>query len=354
MKKILLIEDNLEVRENTAEILELSNYKVVVAENGKKGVEAAKQELPDLIICDIMMPELDGYGVLRLLGKDPKTAGIPFIFLSAKAEKEDLRKGMGMGADDYLTKPFDDMELLDAIEVRLKKNEMLKGDFKKDVEGLSDFIETAKTVGDLSKLTTNPKRTIQVPKKQIIYYEGAYPNYVYFLNKGKVKTSKHDRLGNEFIINLFKEGEFFGFVDILENTDYTESAEALEDSEICQIPRDEFNALLYQNRDIAHKFIQLLSNNIAEKEERLLKLAYNSVRKRVADTLVQLQDKYKDKDQKEPFTITLQRDNLSALVGSSKETVIRMLSELKDDGLVKISGSKITILNYEKLKSLKN
>ena len=81
MKKILLIEDNLEMRENTAEILELANYEVVTAENGKVGVEKAKAVLPDLIICDIMMPELDGYGVLYYLGKDPKTAAIPFIFL---------------------------------------------------------------------------------------------------------------------------------------------------------------------------------------------------------------------------------------------------------------------------------
>lgn len=354
MKKILLIEDNVEVRENTAEILELANYHVITAENGRRGVEEAKRELPDLIICDIMMPELDGYGVLRLLSKDPQTAGIPFIFLSAKAEKEDLRKGMGLGADDYLTKPFDDMELLDAIEVRLKKNEMLKNEFRKNAEGLNDFLEAAKAVGELEKLTTNPKRTIRIPKKQIIYNEGAYPNFVFFLNKGKVKTSKFDYIGNEFIVSLYKEGDFFGFIDILENSNYTESAETLEESEIVQIPRDEFNTLLFQNREISNKFIKLLSNNIAEKEERLLKLAYNSVRKRVADTLIMLQEKYKTEGEENPFTISMQRDNLSAIVGSSKETVIRMLSEFKDEGLVQISGSKITILNPEKLKKLKN
>lgn len=354
MKKILLIEDNQEVRENTAEILELANYKVITAENGKKGVEMAKSELPDLIICDIMMPELDGYGVLRFLGKDVQTASIPFIFLSAKAEKEDLRKGMGLGADDYLTKPFDDMELLDAIEVRLKKNEQLKKEFQKDSEGLNSFFETAKSVGELDKLTTNPKRTIHMPKKQVIFHEGAYPNYVYFLNKGRVKTSKFDRLGNELITGLYKGGEFFGYIDILENSNYSESAETLEDSDVVQIPRDEFNTLLYQNRDIANKFIKLLSNNVGEKEDRLLRLAYSSVRKRVADALILLQDKYKAEGQPEPFTIALQRDNLSAIVGASKETVIRMLSEFKDEGLVEVSGSKITIVNYQKLKNLKN
>src|SRR5580704_8128521 len=102
MKKVLLIEDNNEMRENISEILSLANYAVLTAENGKVGVEIAKRDKPDLIICDIMMPDLDGYGVLHILGKDPETAGIPFIFLTAKAEKGDIRKGMNLGADDYM------------------------------------------------------------------------------------------------------------------------------------------------------------------------------------------------------------------------------------------------------------
>jgi CRP/FNR family transcriptional regulator, cyclic AMP receptor protein len=123
MNTILLIEDNLEVRENTAEILELANYRVITAENGKIGVEKALQEVPDLIICDIMMPVLDGYGVLHLLNKNTLLRNIPFIFLTAKAERLDFRKGMEMGADDYITKPFTDIELLNSIERRLRRPE---------------------------------------------------------------------------------------------------------------------------------------------------------------------------------------------------------------------------------------
>src|ERR1035441_9605056 len=123
MKKILLIEDNSDTGAKIAEILELANYDVTTAPDGKEGVKHAQELVPDLIICDIMMPELDGYGVLHILGKDPKTARIPFIFLTAKAEKSDMRKGMNLGADDYISKPFDDTELLDAVEVRLKKND---------------------------------------------------------------------------------------------------------------------------------------------------------------------------------------------------------------------------------------
>ena len=111
MKKILIIEDNPDVRENTAEILELSNYEVITAENGKEGVKLANEILPDLIICDVMMPELDGFGVLRILGQNQLTNHIPFIFLTAKTEKADFRKGMNLGADDYITKPAEPDEL---------------------------------------------------------------------------------------------------------------------------------------------------------------------------------------------------------------------------------------------------
>src|SRR3954467_1848042 len=153
MKKILLIEDNKDVRENTAEILALAQYNVLTAINGKEGVEMAQKEKPDLIICDIMMPVLDGHGALHLLSKNEETSSIPFIFLTAKAERSDFRKGMEMGADDYLTKPFDDVELLNAIESRLKKNAILKKEFTKNIEGINSFINEVKGIASLKKLS---------------------------------------------------------------------------------------------------------------------------------------------------------------------------------------------------------
>ena len=126
MKKILLIEDNPEMLENTKAILELANYQVITATNGKEGLDAAESSIPDIIICDVMMPELDGYGTLYLLSKNQTTQNIPFIFLTAKAERSDYRKGMELGADDYITKPFSNIELLNAVDSRLKKTESLK------------------------------------------------------------------------------------------------------------------------------------------------------------------------------------------------------------------------------------
>ena len=347
MKKILLIEDNKDMRENTAEILELADYKVVTAKNGKEGVEAAQKSPPDLIICDIMMPVLDGYGVLHALSKNTDTAGIPFIFLTAKAERSEMRKGMEMGADDYLTKPFDDIELLNAVETRLKKMDALKKEFTKDLEGLNDFIRSAHGMEDLKKLA-EAQEVKTYEKKAIIYREGNYPRGIYFLSSGKVKTFKSHEIGRELILSLYKEGEFFGYTALLEDAHYADSAAALEDSEIVFIPKESFFSLIYNNAQISKKFIKMLSNNLAEREEQLLKLAYNSVRKRVAEALVKLHDRYKKANEPD-FTIQVLREDLASIVGTAKESLIRTLSDFKDEGLIEIHDRAITVKSYDKL-----
>jgi DNA-binding NarL/FixJ family response regulator len=133
MKKILVIEDEPEMRRNLATVLRLEKFQPLTAENGRVGVELANQEKPDLILCDVMMPDMDGYGVLTALRASADTALIPFIFLTAKGEKEDLRNGMNLGADDYLTKPVPKAELLKAIEARLLRSEQQANrEFKPD------------------------------------------------------------------------------------------------------------------------------------------------------------------------------------------------------------------------------
>ncbi|MES2566879.1 MAG: response regulator [Bacteroidota bacterium] len=351
-KKILLIEDNLDVRENTAEILTLAQYAVVTAVNGKEGVEKALSEKPDLIICDIMMPVLDGHGALHLLSKNEETASIPFIFLTAKAERGDFRKGMEMGADDYLTKPFDDVELLNAIESRLKKNDILKKEFTKNFAGIDDFINEAKGIESLKKLSE--ERDVRTyKKKDDIYKVGGYPKGIYFVNKGKVKIFQTNELGKELITELHKEGDFFGYLSLLQDEKYTSSATAMEDSEIFIIPKDDFFSLIYKNSEVSKRFIEILSNNLRDKEKQLVKLAYNSVRKRVAEALVKLSDKYK-KEGDEKFRMSVSREDLANMVGTATETVIRTLSDFKEDKLIEISGGTIAILNYDKLSKMKN
>ena len=132
MKKILVIEDEPQMRRNLTTILRLEKFQPIAAENGRVGAELAKKEMPDLILCDVMMPELDGHGVLQSLRADSATAAIPFIFLTAKGEREDLRTGMNLGADDYLTKPVAKTELLAAITARLQRSEQTQREFKPD------------------------------------------------------------------------------------------------------------------------------------------------------------------------------------------------------------------------------
>lgn len=352
MIRILLIEDNDEMRENTAEILSLSNYEVITAANGKLGVEAAKKHLPDIIVCDIMMPELDGYGVLRVLGKLPQTRNIPFVFLTAKTEKEDFRKGMSMGADDYLTKPFDDVELLDVVEMRLNKYKAANKEFSKDLSGLNAFMDEAKGIHELNQLSSD--RTVRkFRKKEVVFYEGNLPHGLFFISSGKVKTYKTNNEGKEFITGLFKGGDFIGYMALLEDTNYTESAMAMEDAEICMIPKQDFFKLVNSNRDVSNRFIKMVSNNLIEVEERIVKLAYNSVRKRVAEALVFLKKKFEENPEGE-FSISISRDDLANIVGTSPESVIRTLSDFKDEGLIEIKASKITLVDTEKLKNMRN
>lgn len=351
MKTILLIEDNLDMRENTAEILQLAKYKVLTAHNGIEGIKLAQTEKPDLIICDIMMPELDGYGVLHMLGKDCSTASIPFVFLSAKAEKSDQRIGMGMGADDYLTKPFENSELLHTIEVRLRKNEILRSEFDATKEGLQAFFKEARGFESLTTLSVDKEMRLY-RKKERIYTEGNTPRSVFFIISGKVKICKANEEGKEFVTDLHKEGDFIGYTALLEDKPYADEAVVMEDAEVAIIPKEEFFTLLYSNRDVAGKFMKILSSNVVERENRLMALAYNSVRKRVAKGLLLLQQRYAKDD--ENLSMLISRENLAGIVGTSTESVTRSLSDFKDEKLISIKGSNISILDAVKLAKIKN
>lgn len=353
MKKILVIEDNDEVRENIEEILQLSNYNVLTAANGKLGVEAALKEIPDLIICDIMMPVLDGYGVLHLLNQHTESYGIPFIFLTAKSEKSDLRKGMELGADDYITKPFEGIELLKAVEIRLNKSDAIKKHFAGEHAGMNEvdaFIEKVKKTNTVA-LISDERELYDYKKKQMIYAEGQRPKAVYYIKSGKVKIYKTNEDGKELIITISGAGDFIGYTYILENIAYKESAEVLEDAEVMTIPKDNFLSLISVDAIIAKQFIKLITHDVLEKEESLLNLAYNSLRKKVAYQIVVMLDKFKTEfnSKKE---IKLSRENLAQAAGIATESLIRTLSDFKSEKLIDIQGSSIIILNEEKLRNL--
>lgn len=351
MKKILLIEDNQDIRENMTEILELSNYEIVTAKDGKEGVTAAIENKPDIIICDIMMPVLDGYGVIHMLQKNPSTAHIPFIFLTAKSERSEMRKGMELGADDYITKPFSATELLNAVESRLRKNDVIRKEAANGMQSVKELISETENK-DIIQLFSEDGDIRSYKKKQAIYTEGNNPHLLFYVESGKVKTLKTNEEGKELVTAIHSKGDFFGHVAILGHSAYKESAEALEDCELSVIPKSSFENILYNNPEALKKMVKLLAQDISEKEEQLLGLAYNSLRKKVASTLLAIATKYQ-KDEKN-HAIDISRDNLATMAGTAKESLIRTLSDFKDEKLIEIIKGDIIIKDPQKLERLLN
>ncbi len=345
--KIAVIEDSVEVCENIASILKLGRYEVFTANSGKPGIELIQKHQPDLILCDIMMPDLDGYGVLHVLSKDPATANIPFIFLTAKTEQKDFRTGMNMGADDYITKPFDGLELLKVVELRLKKNDLMKATFQNNIADITDFFNKTSQLPDFQKLSD--KRVSRIyRKKEFVFFEGQPPNYLFLIARGQVKTYKSNNNGKELITGLHGEGEFIGFVSLLENKPYNESAIVVKETHIYMIPQQDFLTMIYTNREIARKFITMMASNLYEAEKTMFDLAYQSVRQRVANILIKLNPQDGDSKNQTPV-ISVPRKDLSKMVGTSTESLNRTLADFKDEGLIEIQEKEIKIIQPGKL-----
>jgi CRP-like cAMP-binding protein/CheY-like chemotaxis protein len=356
MRRLLVIDDHDDIRENIAEILTLSGYEVFTAPNGKRGVETAIKEKPELIVCDIMMPELDGYGVLHLLRKNEATLDTPFIFLTAKTERADFRKGMEMGADDYITKPFDDIELLNAIEIRLKKHDILQGKYSKDEKGAGAFIADLSATGVL-RLDIQTAETQEIAKKLNLYQEGKRPKGLYYLKSGKIKAFRMNEDGKEYITNLYVSGDYIGYLPLMENKSYEDTAVVIEDAEVALFPKEEFLDAVYQDLQVAAKFIKLIAHNVQEKEERLLNLAYGSLRKRIARGLLDIHAKFASArtDQNNPSArvpLSISREDIAQYIGTATESLIRTLSDFKAEKLVDIEDGKIHITDVKRLQNL--
>ncbi|OYQ43075.1 transcriptional regulator [Flavobacterium cyanobacteriorum] len=349
MTKVLIIEDNNDIRENVIEILELSGYEVYEASNGKEGIELAVKHQPDIVLCDIMMPEVDGYGVLEALNDNEQTRATPFIFLTAKAERPDIRRGMELGADDYLTKPFDDTELLRAVESRLKKKEIHQLFYGQTPEKLNEVVSKKDGLEELKQIMQE-RSSRKFKKNQHIHYEGDRVTGIYFIISGRVKTVKLTEDGRELITGIHKANDYLDISIILSNDTYNDTAIALEDTELSFLPVEQLDRLLYLYPDIGVKFIKLLANNIQEKEQRLLQIAYASVRKRIAETIVRLLNQHSNDGK----SIKISRDDLAALSGTAPETVSRTLTDFKSEGLIDKEGSTLHVLNFDKLNRLKN
>ncbi|GAB3997386.1 response regulator [Spirosoma daeguense] len=348
-RTVLIIEDEAALRQNMADLLELSGYTVQAADNGKDGVRLALASKPDLVLCDIMMPGMDGYGVLQIFSGHPELKTIPFIFITAKSERADFRKGMELGADDYLTKPFGEAELLGAIDVRLRVVETRRQPSVTQTFG--KFLTDVQHREGLAQLATN-RKAHAVKKRKIIYAEGDEPSRLHFVENGKVRTVRENIEGKELVTGLFGPGDFFGYTALLENRPYEDTALALEDSTIIHIPKSDFMELLFRHADVAQSFIALMANSIAEKERQLLGLAYNSLRKRVASGLLHYVHRFRTSDNTS-FRVGLTREELATLSGTATESLIRTLGDFRDEGVIDYQDGKILITDPTKLEKLR-
>ena len=352
MIHILLIEDNQDIRELTADILELEGFKVSTAKHGKSGVKKAKELLIDLIVCDIMMPILDGFGVYEALQEHADTAKIPFIFLTAKSEKSDFRKGMNLGADDYITKPFEPEELIEAIKARLKKNEILKATYQNSANSIHQFLQDAShylKLEDLADISSTQK----LENKHLIFEENKPATHLYFIVRGNVKLFRISESAKEFVSGIFGKGEFIGQLSLLgQSGKYNATAMVMEQAEVCAIPKDDFTKLIYQNKTVSNKFIEMLSNNIVDLQEQLFDMAYTPVRKRAAKALLHLFEKGIIKGETETG-INIPREDFAGIIGTATETAIRTLKDFRNEELIKVeNGKRFILLNEKKLQEI--
>ena len=350
MKKLLIIEDDKILRETTAEILELENYEVFCAANGAEGIELAHNKLPDLIICDIMMPGMDGYEVLELLSNNNKTKHIPFIFMSAKTELKEIRKGMDLGADDYLTKPVEEELLLSAIESRLAKATLLRELQTTDNSSVenSTYIDVS-NINDLKNYFCDFGKSKIYKKGEIIYREGEFTNQVYLIYKGKVKSVKIDEFGKELILAVYKDDDFFGFSISNENTKNVEAAIAMEYTEIQIVSKKVIKEILELNYQLSLEVFKLLNENLTETKKQLLEMAYGTMRRKTAQTIL----KFASEMSRRPTqNINISRRDLAGVAGIATESLIRTLSSFKKEGILEIEGRNIKILDLEKLSEI--
>ncbi len=348
MKTVLIIEDDTALRENTAELLELSNYTVFTAPNGRIGIDMAKKHLPDIIVCDIMMPEVDGYGVLEAISLENTTTHIPFVFLSAKTEHKEIRKGMDLGADDYLTKPFEESELLSAIEGRLAKASILAKAINSENSQTKDKDEV-RNLNELKNFFDDNGEIDSFNKGDIIYKEGEHSNKIYLILKGIVKSHKMDESGKELITALHKPDDFLGFTSFVDTIPYQETATAVENVKLAGISKNDLKDILGRNKNVSLELVNVLSDTVSEIKEQLLQMAYSSVQKKTAQTILQFA-RILNEDPNEAIKIS--RADLASVAGIATESLIRTLSDFKKRGLIEIEGRTIKILQLETLEMM--
>lgn len=348
MKNILIIENDPDLLGKYSDILRNSGYEVTAAFNSEIGINLAISKLPSLILCNTVLPNIDGFGVLSILSKNPSTTKIPFVFLNALSAPDIVKKGIACGADDFVTKPFQGDQLVRSVEARINKNKDQNWTSLPVSEANNNHPHNGKGLEKLFDLISQCKIR-HIKKKQTLYYESDHSQWLYLLVEGCIKTLKLTDDGRQMITGLYKPKSFIGLDTLLLDDPWLESAEATQNSSLYFISKSAIIDLLNEHVELNQHFIKILSANLHEKEDQLIELAYESVRKRLAQVLVRL-----NKDAVPIDQIDICRDELAGLAGIATETVSRILTDFKERGLIERNGSQIQIMDLYSLIKMKS
>lgn len=345
--RILLIEDDSSLRENTQEMLELAGHKVFSAEDGETGLQQALQNSIDLILCDIILPGINGYSVLDKISSNPRTRTIPFIFLTALSNIKDIRHGMNLGADDYLVKPFEEQDLLETINSRLAKFSVLKD---REIDHARKAKISINTLEDFRNYFRAHGGEIELSKNELLFRENQPAGYVYLLTQGIIKTLSLDEYGKELITGIYHKDDFLGIYSFNRNITYPEQALVIEPAKLLRLPLRLVQDIFRDNPQFTMEWAESLSKDVIELKDHLLQTAYASVLKKTVNTILEFSEKLHF-NKKELSKIS--RGDLASVAGISKESFIRCLSTLKQDKLIEINGKNIKVLDLKGLKKIK-
>ena len=335
MPKIVVIEDQEEVRENLMETLELADYEVFGACDGHEGVRAVKEHLPQLVLCDVMMPRLDGFGVLELLRKDATTAAIPLVFLTARAERDDLRRGMNLGAADYVTKPFFQDELLRVVELRLADAAASspRQQAARNGGGLVD--ESAATAALLALRERGRRRGYH--ERAPICFAGDTAHSAFYVERGRVRLFRDTDFGKGITVDAVGPGGWVGVGDVIAEAAMSASASAYPEAEVVIVDRAEVVDAFRHEPALGMWLARQLAQDIALRNESLLQVAYFSVRKRVAEFLLRADERLGDGAAER--VLDFRREDIAETIGTTPESVTRVLTEFRREGAVELPGA---------------
>ncbi len=338
MKHVLLIESNDQLAGSTINMLKHEDYSIAHAADEKECIAFSVLQQPDLIICRMAKP------LIKLFESLPNLRGIPLIFLTDELKNAKETEDHPLSYGDFMLTPVCGNDLLNVMQQKLK----LSDNYAPELAGNENLcLSTADIIKDFIK-----NRTVNhFKKKQVIYAEGKTPRRLFYVEKGRVKISKKNNEGKELTVGLLNEGEFLGYTALLADSVYKDTAKAMDETDIVVIPKEEFDRLINSNRQVAQKFFQLLAKNVCEKEDQLIGLAYNPLRKRVAEALIQLHQKFRREAQIQ-FSINISRQDLANIVGTATESLIRTLSDFKNEKLIQIKAGCITIIDEKQLQKM--